>query len=392
MTARSRTAHDLTAWLLLLVILAPVPGNGHDRAGPSPPPDARLRFLLDAAVRLGLPGVSLRVTGPGIDFRGAAGVARVATGEPLSTEHTMYLASLGKTFTATIALQLCEEGRLELDSTISTWLPEAIAARIPSSDEITLRHLLSHRSGLPDYLNDGKAWRSAFFSDPQRLWSNRDVVAYIRDRPLLFDPGTEFLYSNSNYILAGLVVERVTGRPLHALIRERVLKPLGLRNTFHSHDTRVGGKHAHGHVRRSGRLIDTFSWYRRHGLADSGMHGNPDEVALFLRSLLTTDALLGEAMRTEMTKAPATSPRPSDYGLGLYVHQDLWGGGPALTHDGHDPGYEADMLYFPDLDLTIVLCANASLGRASRVYESLIVEVIRTALQAAGRMRTAVRP
>jgi D-alanyl-D-alanine carboxypeptidase len=364
----------------LLVMLAFAPGYGHDRPGASPQPNAHLRFLLDAAVRQGLPGASLRVTGPGIEFQGAAGVAQVATREPLSTEHAMYLASLGKTFTATIALQLCEEGRLDLDSTISAWLPEAIAAQIPSSDEITLRHLLSHRSGLADYLNDDKAWRSAFFSDPQRVWSNRDVVAYIRGRPLLFAPGSEFRYSNSNYILAGLIVERVTGQPVHALIRERILKPLGLRRTFHSHDTAGGGKHAHGHVRRRGRLIDTFSWYRRHGLADSGMHGTPDEIALFLRSLLSTDALLSEAMRAEMTAVPATAYRPSDYGLGLYVHQDLWGGGPAFSHDGRDPGYEGDMLYFPNLDLTIVLCANASIGKASLVYENLIVSVIRTAL------------
>jgi D-alanyl-D-alanine carboxypeptidase len=393
MSVRPRTATALLARLAGLVLLASTPGAfSHDWHGMAPLAfsrqaqlDTRLHSLLDAAVGRALPGVSLRVIGPEIDFRGAAGVANLATGEPLTTDHAMYVASLGKTFTATIALQLCEEGRLELGSPITTWLPRNIAARVPSSNKITLRDLLGHRSGLADYLNDDEAWRRDFFKDPHRPWSNRDIVPYLPDQPLLFEPGTDFRYSNSNYILAGIIVERVTGQPLNALIRERILEPLGLQHSFHGHEAKATDMSAHGYVRWRGRCIDTFPWFHHEGLADSGMHATPEDIAWFLRSLLATDVLLSESMRTQMTRIPASGYPPSGYGLGLFMYRNLWGGGLAYAHDGVDPGYEADMVYFPYLDLTIVLCANASLGMADRVYERLLPAVVHTVLHAVRR-------
>ena len=191
-------------WLFLALLVLPVPalGHGKDRldalARPhtvTSPHSAPLEFLLDAAVWDGLPGVSLRVNGPGIDFKGAAGVADLATGEPLTTNHVMYVASLGKTFTATVALQLCDEGRLDLEGPITTWLPSEVTKRIPFSGKITLRHLLSHTSGLIDYLNDARAWHSDFARDPHRQWSHSDVVSYLYDTPLLFEPGSNYHYS-----------------------------------------------------------------------------------------------------------------------------------------------------------------------------------------------------
>ena len=230
---------SLLSAILLCTLIPPAAGDARDRAKAtavqerhSTSINTRFRFLLDTAVREGLPGASLRVIGAGIDFTGAAGVANLGTGEPLTVNHSIYTASLGKTFTAVIALQLGAEGRLDLEAPLTRWLPAEAAQRIPSSDTITLRHLLSHTSGLIDYMNDQKAWRSVFVRNPYRQWTHGEVITYIYDRPLLFEPGTDFHYSNSNYILAGLIIERVTGRPLHALVRDRILAPLGLQRTF----------------------------------------------------------------------------------------------------------------------------------------------------------------
>jgi CubicO group peptidase (beta-lactamase class C family) len=129
-------------------------------------------------------------------------------------------------------------------------------------------------------------------------------------------------------------------------------------------------------------VIDTFPWYGDHGLADAGMHSTPGDLARFLRALLTTDELLGGDMRREMTSVPLPGRAPSGYGLGILVHRDLAGGGPAYSHDGRDPGYEADMLHFAGPGLTIAACANASLGRASRVYDRLITRVVHASLAA----------
>jgi len=377
----------LLLYLALQVLLLPVPGHGYEqpdafaRADTTQAINARFQSLLDTAVRGGLPGVSLRVNGPGVDFQGAAGVADLITGEALTTKHAMYMASIGKTFTAAIALQLCDEGRLILEAPIANWLPDEVSRRIPASGNITLRHLLSHTSGLIDYMNDAKAWTTDFASDPHRQWTHNDVVPYLYDRPLLFEPGTNYHYSNSNYILVGLIIEQVTGQPRHTLISKRILAPLGLQHTFNGDETVSSEKRAHGYIKWRGRIIDTYPWYSHYGLADSGIHSTPGELSLFIESLFNTEEILSESMRTQMTSVSTLGRPPSDYGLGIYVQHNPWGAGQRwYSHDGIDPGYQADMLYLPELDLTIVLAANASMGKANFIYEKLITVVVQAAL------------
>jgi len=250
--------------------------------------------------------------------------------------------------------------------------------RIPSSGEITLRRLLNHTSGIIDYLNDDSAWRSDFARDPTRQWTHADIIPYLFDKPLLFDPGTGYHYSNSNYILVGRILEQVTGQPFRRLIRTRIIKPLGLQYTFNGNDNSLK-KRAHGYVARRGSVTDTYPWYGHYGLADSGIHSTPADLTLFLRSLFTTGRILSETMRKEMLDASG-SPS-SQYGMGIYVKR-LPGGGRWYAHDGVDPGYRADMMFFPDKDLTIVLCANASLGKADVVYEKLIAAVVQMSMGA----------
>jgi D-alanyl-D-alanine carboxypeptidase len=293
----------------------------------------------------------------------------------------MYVASLGKIFTATIALQLCDEGRLDLDMPISTWLPVTAAMRIPSSDRITLRHLLNHTSGLFDYMNDARDWLDDFSRNPRRKWTNRDILTYLYDRPLQVEPGTRFDYSNSNYILLGLIIERVTRRPLNTLIRERILNPLGLRHTFNGFESVRIEKSAHGYFKQGDRVIDTYPWFSHYGLADSGIQSTPGDLAVFIRALFSTDRLLNKAMRMEMTRVPA-SPRPrSRYGMGIYVLQNPSGAGLRwYLHDGVDPGYQADMIYVPEIDLAIVLFANTGMGREELIYVELLAVVVQTVL------------
>ena len=380
----------------LIVLLMSPPGHAYDRSGVVLRPQVvslshhdRLQYVLDAAVGDGLPGVSLRVVGPGIDFTGAAGVADLHNGETLTTGHALYAASIGKAFTASIALQLYAEGRLELDAPITTWLPGALTDRIPSSHKITLRHLHNHSSGLIDYLNDQTVWRSVFARYARRRWRHSDVLPYLYDRPLLFEPGSDYRYSNSNYILVGMIIEQLTDQPLHALVRERILEPVGMKHTVNGNEIMGCETLAHGYASYRGRTIDTCPWYSNYGLADSGLYSTPTDLALFIRSLFNTEMILSEAMRDEMTHVSALGRPPSEYGLGIYVQQNPWGAGLVwYGHDGIDPGYQANMMHLPAHDLTIVLAANASMGRANRVYEKLIRAVVDVALDAAWANKT----
>ena len=343
--------------------------------------DVRLRAMLDEAVRDGLPGVSLVLKGAGFDFRAAAGVSDLITREPLTPDHLMYVASVGKVFTAVVALQLCEERKLDLEAPITTWLPAELTKRIPSGDQITLRHLLSHTSGIFDYMNDDHTWRIDFSKDPRREWSHDDIIAYLYDKPLLFEPGTDYHYSNSNYILVGRIIEQVSGEPLHQQIRQRILSPLDLRHTLNGAAALRNQKHAHGYINRYGHIIDTFPWYSHYGLADSGIHSTPADLAVFIQSLFTSEAILSERMRMVMTDVSSTWQLDDEYGMGIYVQRNPWGAGLRwYTHDGIDPGYQADIMYLPDYDLVVVVAANASLGVANAIYEKLITAVTQVAI------------
>lgn len=336
-----------------------------------------LQYMLDAGVTRGLPSVSLHVKTPAYEFSVVSGVANIMTGERLTADHAMYTASLGKPFTAGIALQLCDQGRLDLDVPVNRWLPGKMAERIPGSGQVTLRHLLGHTSGLVDYMNDLDAWRRDFAGDPGRQWHHSDILPYLAGTRLLFEPGTDFHYSNSNYILAGLIIEQVTGTPVHEHIRKRILEPVGMKNTFNGLERASNGRHARGYVRRQGRILDTYPWYSHYGLADSGLHSTPADLALFIDALFNSEVILSPAMQQAMTRVSGSGHPRSDYGLGIYVQQNPWGWGYRwYSHDGIDPGYQADMMYIPGLDLTIVLMANASMGRAGAVYERLIRDVV----------------
>lgn len=366
-------------WLLLLLLFVCNSSNADDSRPPEAEPSP-FQSLLDEAVAEGLPGASLVVQGPEVDFVGGAGVANMDTKEVLTPDHLMYLASIGKTFLATVAVQLAHEGRLNLDNPITTWLPGEITERIPSSDQITLQQLLNHTSGVFDYLNEGTEWFEDFMADPQRQWSHAEVVPYIFDKPLHFPPGTDYRYSNSNYILAALIIEQVTGQPHYLSIRSRILEPLGLSNTYNGEETEGITNLVHGYVEVDEELMDFYPWYSHMGLADAGMHSTPSDLAFFLRALFTGDQILNDAMRQEMITVSELGQPPSIYGLGIVVFADYEGLGPLYYHDGRVPGYGAAMLYFPELDLTVTLCANGSSGDAYEIYEGLLEGVVELAL------------
>ena len=187
-----------------------------------------------------------------------------------------------KTFTAIVALQLVAEGRLSLDDTVASRLPGAL----PYGDRVTLRELLNHTSGVPDDVP--AALREVFFGDPLRLWTPRDQLALVRDRPPRFAPGTSWAYSNTDYVLVGLMIERVTGRRLEDEVRERIVRPLDLRHTsFPVRSPGLGGRGARGYslplgpdgaprpgaLRDVTRLSPSFAWARGQRRVDGRRRG-----------------------------------------------------------------------------------------------------------------------
>ncbi|MGW3201183.1 serine hydrolase domain-containing protein [Streptomyces sp. NPDC001118] len=221
-----------TALLVSAALAAPAAfaagddGHGHDAT----------RKAVDAAVAAGVPGVTATVREAHGTWSATVGVGDLRTGKPRSTADRYRVASITKTFVATVLLQLEAEGRLSLDDTVDKWLPGVVEGHGHDGRHITVRRLLNHTSGIYNYLADADFQRAYFTADgfSKHRYDTvdaRDLVAIAMRHKPDFAPGTSWTYSNTNYVLAGMVIEKVTGRPYAAEISRRVIRPLRLTAT-----------------------------------------------------------------------------------------------------------------------------------------------------------------
>ncbi|MGW4546078.1 serine hydrolase domain-containing protein [Streptomyces violaceorubidus] len=232
MTVRVRTAL-LAATALALsaavagpAVAAPAATGGHDAT----------RRALRAAVEDGVPGVTASARDSRGTWSGTAGVGDLRTGEPRSERDRYRVGSITKTFVATVLLQLEAEGRLSLDDTVDEWLPGLVAGHGHDGGRTTLRQLLNHTSGVYDYTADEGFARDhflkdGFFEHRHETVTPRELVAIAMAHEPDSAPGASWNYSNTNYVLAGLVIEAATGRPYGEEVRRRIIEPLGLRAT-----------------------------------------------------------------------------------------------------------------------------------------------------------------
>lgn len=364
------------AGLLLLSILF-VGCKGSSNATPDitpaePTVAERLQTELDQAVSDGLPGVALAVRSDNFSFDGVAGVEEIATAVPLTVNHRFYVASVGKTYTAAAIVCLAADGILGLDDPIGRWLPAAITDRIPGGDNISIRNLLNHTSGIFDYQDDADEWLfNAFLPDPVRHWTNADVLPYFLDRPSHFSPGTNASYSDSNYVLAGMIAEAASGLPIESIMRNYLIAPLGLQDTVHGYEAEGLPNFVHGYVELNGNLLDVFPWYSHYGVSDGGVQASASDLANLVREMLAGDLILDDAMRSELLTASGVGTPPSVAGLGIDIVPGTTTGSATYIGQGQDAGSRAEFFHFTsgESSLTIAVMASASLGSYDILYE-----------------------
>ncbi|MCG7939133.1 MAG: beta-lactamase family protein [Candidatus Thiodiazotropha lotti] len=363
----------LTSALFGMSLLTGCNSNNSDDATAN----EQFQDALEEAVSKGLPAVSVRIAGRNIDFSGSAGMSDLETMEEATAEHRFYVASVGKTFVAATLVQMASEGLVGLDDRITDWLPDEITNRIPSSDQMTIRMLLNHTTGLFDFQNDSEAWDNDFFylSGPTRHWQQADALPFFLDQPLHFEPGSNYSYSNSNYILAALIIESASGTTLQSEIRNRIIEPLGLEHTLQGHEAEGIPGLVHGYVDDEGESIDVYPWYSHFGLADGGIQTTADDLAKFILGILRTDLVLDDAMRTEMLQPSMLGTPASNYGLGIKITPIAGSDEVIYSHSGKDPGYQAEMIYFQEKDTVITLCANGSFDPYDSVAQELLLKI-----------------
>ncbi|MFJ7955536.1 serine hydrolase domain-containing protein [Streptomyces sp. NPDC096319] len=293
---------------------------------------------LDSAMTNGAPGAMARFSGPqGVQSR-TVGVQDRVTGAPMDIDARFRIGSVSKTFSAVVLLQLVEEGRLELDAPVNRYLPGLLP-----DDRITVRHLLTHRSGLADYTD-------AMFNDTvpgfeavrNRVFSYQELVDLSLSEPRTTEPGVSYKYSNANFVVVGMLIEKLTGRPVSDAYERRIFKPLKLGRTSYVHpDARIKGLHVRGYLHPDAAgdpLVDsteqTVSWAQSAGAVIS----SPADLNTFTSALMR-GRLLSPAMLEAMTTVtPTDSTGTRFYGLGLRRY-DLSCGTQVFGHTGTVQGF-----------------------------------------------------
>ncbi|AVZ73044.1 peptidase [Streptomyces lunaelactis] len=321
---------------------------------------------IEAAVRDGVPGVVAQARDRDGTWNGTAGVANLRTGRERLPQDRYRVGSITKTFVATVVLQLEAEGRLGIDDTVEQWLPGVVRGHGHDGRRITLRQLLNHTSGIYNYTDDPGFQKKVFGGFLQHrydTWTPRQLVGLAMEHEPDFAPGASWHYSNTNFILAGMVVEKVTGRSYGSEIERRILRPLSLRATsVPGTDARMPRPSGRAYSKLSedpkARIHDVTELNPSAAWAAGEMVSDSADLQRFYRALLKGRLLPRQQLREMTTTVEVDPQRPGNgYGLGLMrlktsCGKDVWG------HGGGIHGSSSEALMTRDTSHSLALNFN----------------------------------
>ncbi|MFG1790083.1 serine hydrolase domain-containing protein [Nocardia sp. NPDC049149] len=323
----------MTTAMVVAAAVSSLPGAA---AEPAPDP-GWLQTNLDYLVRtLGVPGAQLVVSGDGGNTEIDSGIGDLGTGGAFPGNAQVRIASNTKTFVSTVLLQLVAEGLVDLDSPVEQYLPGLVRGPGGDGNRITVRNLLQHSSGIPDYFS---YLSLESLADLQRPRSADELIRLALDQPAEFDPGTSTGYSNTGYLLAGKVIEQVTGRPVGLEVTRRILLPLGLHETYwplFPLENTLRAPHPRAYHNFGGGLIDVADIDPGWGLSDGAMVSTGADLNRFFLALLSGRVLPPAQLAQMQHIVPSGDPlRGDDFGLGLFHRtnacgMEVWSHGGAM--------------------------------------------------------------
>ena len=291
---------------------------------------------LAGLVKAGAPGVALFVRQGERTASLARGFADTARKTPMRGGDTFRIGSLTKSYVATVVLQLEEEGKLSLDDPVAKFVP----GLVPGGEAITVRELLNHTSGLFDYEDDPRVLKPYLGGDLDYYWSPRALVKIAVSHRPLFAPGTEYHYSNTNYLVAGLIVESITGSTMGQQLKQRIFKPLGLRHTAFPLSSHEAVPTAHGYFVFDRPPATDITGLRPYPWAAGAIVADSGEVARYYSALLSGDLLTGASLAAiKDTVNQGTSADFAGSGYGLGIESISTSCGTAWGNGGNYPGY-----------------------------------------------------
>lgn len=333
-----------------------VVGKAEKAASTRSPLPGALTSKLDAAARSSFknaaaPGAIVGVRTPEGTWTQTYGVADPTTGAPMTTDMHVRIGSVTKTFTGTLILQLAQQKRLSLSDPISKYV-----AGIPNGDRITIAMLANMTSGIAGYYT--RPFLEKYFGDPSTIFTPQQLVAYGVAASPIFSPGAKFDYSNTNTVLLGEVIEKVTGEPVAQVLQRRILTPLGLSNTsFPDTSPAIPAPYPQGYTLQGSEdpqhPIDATGWSPSFGWTAGGMISTLADMLTYDRALGSGQGLLSSATQT---KRLDSFPRPAGYGLAIGCI-DGWVG-----HTGELPGFNSSVYYDTASDTSVVVLVNSDIA------------------------------
>ncbi len=310
----------------------------------SPAVQAKLRQAVNGFVGPGkFPGLVVGISSPQGSFLYAAGYSDLATHASLQTNEVFRIGSITKTFTATVILQLAQQGKLSLNDSLSKYEPQ-----IPHASSITIRELLNMTSGIRHGTSPFPNARN-----PQKSLTPQQVIANTTSHPLLFAPGTKYSYSDTGYLILGEVATKVTGTDIGTLIQRQILTPLGLHHTVYDPSSPLPSPAAHGYRFVHGQAQDATNWNEAWAGSAGAMASTVGDLETWAPVLVTGKGILSPSTQRQRLQMVNTGQGIS-YGLGIAQITGF------LGHDGEVAGYNATALYSPQANVTLVVLGNTS--------------------------------
>jgi D-alanyl-D-alanine carboxypeptidase len=332
------------------------------------PSNSKYQNLINEMKTSGVPGtlMSIQTEADGM-WLGSAGKADLKSNIDLKSCNITRVGSTVKTFTATTIFLLQEEGKLNLNDKITNYLSPADIKDIENANEASIRQLMQHSSGIYNYIQNLK-FQTGSLNDLIKVWSPDELLSYARGKKAYFAPGEDVLYSNTNYILLGMIISSIEGKPFYEVFDEKIFIPLGLNSTQFAATDPVPDGIIRGYVDFYSNLnVINASYYSGwdYFTADGGLISNAYDLNIFLTSLFAGDIIsqssLNEMLTWQKPKDEDPNFFPIFYGLGIFKMETQWG--DAYFHSGDAIGYYACMTYFPDRETTICWAVNGNYGK-----------------------------
>jgi len=347
----------------LVAAIALGAAGGAASAAPSKGEAESLKSRAQGLVGAGYPAALAAVTDSKGESAGVAvGKGSLETGQAPPLDGEVRIGSNTKTFVAVVVMQMVQEGKVGLDEPIETYLPGLIKGEGIDASRITVRQLLQHTSGLPEHTDYYFSSNAAALENIQHYIPARDLLDVALSKPAAFEPGTQWSYSNTNYIVLGMLIERVSQRPVGEQIDQRIIKRLGLSHTYFpgNGEKKIRGSHPQGyHINGEGKLEDVTEMDASLPWTAGAMVSTPSELNTFFQAVFD-GRLLTQTSIDEMKKGVDTGSGGMVYGLGLFG-TPLSCRGTSWGHGGGIFGYETHNAVGPDgTAVTVAVTALSS--------------------------------